>query len=105
MTILQFDDDPIITQAIKENGLENIKEEFKRYIKNKFIIKDKKLLSDSLDKKIRMAKVTNREKSLKVQNAIESLADLIITNDKKGFKNSEIETISANDFYFKYVEN
>jgi len=37
--------------------------------------------------------------------AKEYQSDLIITNDKKGFKNSEIETISANDFYFKYVEN
>ena len=94
MTILQFDDDPIITQAIKENGLENIKEEFKRYIKNKFIIKDKKLLSDSLDKKIRMAKVINREKSLKVQNAIESLGDLISNEDKK------LSINEAKDRYF-----
>lgn len=82
MMTIQFDD-PIITQAIKENGLENIKQEFKRYIKNRFIAKDKKLLSDSLDKKIRMAKVINREKSLKVQNAIESLGDLISNEDKK----------------------
>lgn len=37
--------------------------------------------------------------------AKEYQSDLIITNDKKGFKNSEIETISANNFYFKYVEN
>ncbi|MFK5975159.1 MAG: PIN domain-containing protein [Sulfurovum sp.] len=37
--------------------------------------------------------------------AKEYQSDLIITNDKKGFKNSEIETISANDFYFQYVEN
>ena len=93
MMTIQFDD-PIILQAIKENGLENIKEEFKRYIKNKFIIKDKKLLSDSLDKKIRMAKVTNREKSLKVQNAIESLGDLISNEDKK------LSINEAKDRYF-----
>ncbi|MFK5975160.1 MAG: hypothetical protein QM493_01510 [Sulfurovum sp.] len=91
MTILQFDDDPIMIQAIKENGLEIIKQEFKRYIKNKFILKDKKLLSDSLDKKIRMARVINREKSLKIQNAIESLGNLISDEDKKLFINEAKE--------------
>ena len=31
-------------------------------------------------------------------------AQLIITNDKKGFKNSKIETINSYDFYNKYVK-
>lgn len=32
-------------------------------------------------------------------------ADLIITNDKKGFKNSRIETITSQNFYLKYIIN
>ncbi|PID47425.1 MAG: hypothetical protein CR967_04305 [Proteobacteria bacterium] len=32
-------------------------------------------------------------------------ADLIITNDKKGFRNSHIETITSKEFYVKYVKN
>ena len=31
-------------------------------------------------------------------------AELIITNDKKGFKNSDIETINSSDFYDKYIK-
>jgi len=31
-------------------------------------------------------------------------ADLIITNDKKGFRNSDIETINSTKFYDKYVK-
>ena len=31
-------------------------------------------------------------------------ADLIISNDKKGFKNSDIETIKSSDFYDKYIK-
>ncbi len=31
-------------------------------------------------------------------------ADLIITNDKKGFKNSTIDTISSKDFYNRYIK-
>lgn len=30
-------------------------------------------------------------------------ADLIITNDKKGFKNSQIDIITSRDFYQKYI--
>ena len=30
-------------------------------------------------------------------------ADLIITNDKKGFKSSDIDTISSLDFYDRYI--
>ncbi|PIE84990.1 hypothetical protein CSA08_04390 [Candidatus Gracilibacteria bacterium] len=30
-------------------------------------------------------------------------ADLIITNDKKGFKNSTIDTITSKDFYNSYI--
>ncbi len=32
-------------------------------------------------------------------------ADLIITNDKKGFLNSEIDIITSKDFYDAYVNN
>lgn len=32
-------------------------------------------------------------------------ADLIITNDKKGFLNSEIDIITSKDFYDEYVNN
>ena len=32
-------------------------------------------------------------------------ADLIITNDKKGFLNSEIDVITSKDFYYEYVNN
>ena len=32
-------------------------------------------------------------------------ADLIITNDKKGFLNSEIDVITSKDFYDEYVNN
>ncbi len=31
-------------------------------------------------------------------------ADLIITNDKKGFKNSTIDTITSKDFFNRYID-
>ncbi|MCX6077234.1 MAG: PIN domain-containing protein [Campylobacterales bacterium] len=36
--------------------------------------------------------------------AKEKKARLIITNDKKGFQNSNIDTISSSDFYNQYVQ-
>lgn len=35
--------------------------------------------------------------------AKEKKANLIITNDKKGFQNSDIDTISSADFYYQYI--
>ncbi len=36
--------------------------------------------------------------------AKEKKAELIISNDKKGFQKSDIETISSSDFYYQYVQ-
>lgn len=36
--------------------------------------------------------------------AKEKKAKLIISNDKKGFQKSDIETISSSDFYYQYVQ-
>ena len=36
--------------------------------------------------------------------AKEKKARLIITNDKKGFQNSDIDTISSSDFYTQYIQ-
>ncbi len=82
MITIQFDD-PIVAKIIKQEGLESITQELKRYIKSKFTPTEKNILSDSLDKKIRMAKVTNRKKANKIQNAMESLNHLILDEDKK----------------------
>ena len=82
MITIQFDD-PIVVKIIKHEGLESITQELKRYIKSKFTPTEKNILSDSLDKKIRMAKVTNRKKANKIQNAMESLNHLILDEDKK----------------------
>ncbi len=82
MITIQFDD-PIVVKIIKQEGLESITQELKRYIKSKFTPTEKNILSDSLDKKIRMAKVTNRKKANKIQNAMESLNHLILDEDKK----------------------
>jgi len=82
MITIQFDD-PIVVKIIKHEGLESITQELKRYIKSKFTPTEKNILSDPLDKKIRMAKVTNRKKANKIQNAMESLNHLILDEDKK----------------------
>jgi len=59
-----------------------------------------KLLSSALNSNFK-----DFEDAVQYFYAKEYKSDLIITNDKKGFKNSEIEMISANDFYLKYVED
>lgn len=85
----------------KQFNSQNVKQYINTFLEEYTIVSaDTELLKKSLHSTFK-----DFEDGVQYYCAKEIKADLIITNDKKGFIDSDIETINANNFYHQYVKS